>query len=227
LTSDRVGAPVPTGAGVTGRQLALVEAFGDRPDLTRYYLGARRVLQDETNPDRLAQAAHSVRELLEKLPNYFDVPAEKGDRSLKAEAKNLAVVWDRTVKNSRCYDSERWSGEIDGSLHKFLRKAMEFFKWLGDERPARVDQAREFLRATDASPYRMPVAIERLRLAEWDEYRNFFVGIAHHGTATFDDVEQWLASLEDFLLRQLVPRTFEDRDEIRRIVAEAERDAHP
>ena len=58
---------------------------------------------------------------------------------------------------------------------------------------------------------------------EWDEYRDFFVGAAHHrGGVTLDEVERWLGTFEDFFLKQLAPPTFESRDEIRRIVEEAE-----
>lgn len=211
--------PIP---GLSGRQRALVEALGDRVELVIFYLGARRVMQDELNPDRLAQAAHSIRELLEKSPKYFDVPAVKGGSSLKAEAKNLAVTWDNTVKNSKCHDDGTWSGEVDGSLRKFLVKARGFFAWLNDERPPRVEQACGFLRATDRSPYQLPDRIEQLRLQEWDEYRDFFVGVAHHHDVGAEEFERWISALEDFLLKQLAPPTFEDPDEIRRIVEEAE-----
>ena len=36
--------------------------------ISQWYLGALRALSDEHNPDRIPQAAHSLRELLEKLP---------------------------------------------------------------------------------------------------------------------------------------------------------------
>jgi len=215
-------APATSGVGLTGRQRALVEALGDRTELITFYLGARRVLEDESNPDRLAQAAHSVRELLEKSPKYFDVPGPKGGSNLKSEAKNLDAAWARALKNSHCLDDGKWSGEIDGSLRKFLGKAKKFFEWLNDERPPRVEEARGFLRRTDRGPYPLPDRIESLRLQEWDEYREFFVAAAHHGGVTAEDLDRWIASFEDFLLKQLAPPTFEDRGEIRRIVAEAE-----
>ena len=36
--------------------------------LSQWYLGALYVLDNHYNPDRIAQAAHSLRELIEKLP---------------------------------------------------------------------------------------------------------------------------------------------------------------
>ena len=36
--------------------------------LSQWYLGALYALDNHYNPDRIAQAAHSLRELIEKLP---------------------------------------------------------------------------------------------------------------------------------------------------------------
>lgn len=38
------------------------------------YLGALQVIVDKSNPDRLPQSAQSLRELMEKLPIYLNVP---------------------------------------------------------------------------------------------------------------------------------------------------------
>jgi hypothetical protein len=38
------------------------------------YLGALYVLRSD-NPDRFALGAHSIRELIEKLPDHVDLPA--------------------------------------------------------------------------------------------------------------------------------------------------------
>ena len=37
-----------------------------------WYLGALYALAHQSNPDRIAQAAHSLRELLEKIPRIFE-----------------------------------------------------------------------------------------------------------------------------------------------------------
>ena len=89
------------------------------------------------NPDRLAQAAHSIRELLEKAPADVDVPAGKGSTTLKSQTNNLSTAWARAVSNSSCYDGGSWTGEIDGPLRKFLTKTKRFFDWVADERPPR------------------------------------------------------------------------------------------
>jgi hypothetical protein len=54
-------------------------------EIARMYIGALVVLADQDNPDRFAQCAHSLRELMEKLPEYFDVPAKARMESLGAK----------------------------------------------------------------------------------------------------------------------------------------------
>lgn len=214
------------GAVLSGRQAALVDALGDRDELVTFYLGARRVLQDEANPDRHAQAAHSIRELLEKVPEYFDVPLGSAGRTMKSEAKNLSKSWSGAIKRSACHTNGEWSGAIDGTLLKFLKKAASFFEWLQDERPPRTEQARAFMRKSDPSPQPMPETIEEIRLSEWNAYRDFFVSVAHHRQDAVDEFERWMVECEDFLLKQLAPRTWEDRGAIREIVERAEGRAH-
>ena len=54
------------------QQQRVLEALKDRETeeyaLSQWYLGALHALDNEQNPDCIAQAAQSLRELLEKLP---------------------------------------------------------------------------------------------------------------------------------------------------------------
>src|SRR5437899_2193313 len=60
---------------LTDQQLFLQRVLAER-DITAeaLYVGALRVLADEENPDRLALAAHGLRELIGGLPRYFNLP---------------------------------------------------------------------------------------------------------------------------------------------------------
>ena len=57
---------------LTSRQQSVADALAQRQStkfpLSRWYIGAIRTLADELNPDGQSQAAHSLRELMEKLP---------------------------------------------------------------------------------------------------------------------------------------------------------------
>ncbi|MDE9364229.1 hypothetical protein PZ938_01290 [Luteipulveratus sp. YIM 133132] len=211
---------------LTGRQRAVVEAFGDRHNLVAWYLGARSVLGQDGNPDRLAQSAHSIRELLEKLPHHFDVPVEKRAFILSERARVLGQSFDKAVAKSKTYEDGKWSGEIDAPLRQFLQRAEDFFGKLAVKRPPRSQEAKGFIRATDPSPLPLPDTIEELRIKEWNAYRDYFISVAHHRSAEPDEFERWLELFEDFILKQLVPRTFEDRAEIRELIEEAEGRAH-
>lgn len=68
-------------AALTGQQRALYEALLDlgsaakdeNPRMAKMYFGAVLVLRQIGNPDRLALAAHGLRELMEKMPRFLDV----------------------------------------------------------------------------------------------------------------------------------------------------------
>ena len=60
---------------LAGQQQALLTALIEKdPHLGVMYLGGLHVLRQEGNPDREALAAHAIRELMEKLPQFVDVP---------------------------------------------------------------------------------------------------------------------------------------------------------
>ena len=52
------------------------------PRLGPIYVGGLRVLEDHSNPDRLAQSAHSMRELMEKMEERFSGPGAMGAGSV-------------------------------------------------------------------------------------------------------------------------------------------------
>src|SRR4029077_18363670 len=60
-----------------GRQKTLVEALSEKDArLGQMYVGALMVLENQGNPESLAQACHSLRELMEKIPRWYEaVPA--------------------------------------------------------------------------------------------------------------------------------------------------------
>ena len=66
---------------LSGSQRALQNALARRSAvLETMYIGGLTVLRDEANPDRFALCAHSLRELIEKLPEHFSVPQEMSDK---------------------------------------------------------------------------------------------------------------------------------------------------
>ena len=66
--------------------------------LANWYLGAITVLNQESNPDRFAQAAQSIREILEKLPEEMELPIPKSPSSLGDRVKSLGAQWKRVKR---------------------------------------------------------------------------------------------------------------------------------
>jgi len=67
-----------------------------KPTLANMYLGALRAIpmsRGGRNPEALVQAAHSIRELMEKLPQHLDAPIYAPGESLANRVHNLLPKW--------------------------------------------------------------------------------------------------------------------------------------
>ena len=111
------------------RQLEIVQALQSRETekyrLSQWYLGALYALDNHYNPDRISQAAHSLRELMEKLPrvvlesDWF----EKRGRPSRREQGQLVI--EETDPLSEQMDAKIREAKRDGIHH--LRKRLEEF----------------------------------------------------------------------------------------------------
>src|SRR5687767_1458877 len=104
----------------TGRQKALFEALRDLdPRLAEMYEGALRVLDDHENPSRLPFCAHGLREIVDKLPKYLDLPVPAKQASLGAKVNEIHDEWKQAVQKSGCTsDGAKWDGPIDKPLSR-------------------------------------------------------------------------------------------------------------
>jgi hypothetical protein len=181
---------------LSGQQRVLYKAlFEKSKSLGDMYLGSLTVLDQKNNPDRLALAAHGLRELMEKFPEYVDMPVENKPPTLTHKVRNFFDSWKRTRKNSKCFSDEKWSGEIDSTLRKFLGVATSFFDWFEQEKPTRKTRTAKILRNMDPMGLSLPKPIEELRIKEWDECHNFFEGVSHHSVnRTPEEFSSWLTT---------------------------------
>lgn len=227
---------------LSGKQRVLYEALFERDKklanetgkkLADMYLGALRVLADEHNPDRLALAAHAMRELMEKLARYLDVPTKaatplKKPPSLKEKVQQLHDGWKKTISQSTCYATvdAGWQGDIDNHLLQFLRQIRNFFVWVESERPSKNQQTLAMLGQLDSS--NLPSTIQQLRVEEWSYYQNYFTEVAHHSIKSIHEFHACISALEQFLFERLRPQTFDVSPKaasIRQIIKEGETDA--
>jgi hypothetical protein len=210
---------------LTGQQRALVAALRETDrQVAVMYLGALHVLQQSANPDRLALAAHAVRELMEKLPEHLDVPSHdkqpKGQASLNVKVRELAEHW------SPIADVAAEATEVSPKMRKFNRKAQDFFVWFESNFHTRREQTVAAIRALDASRRPLPTPIEELHVQHWRTCNDFFQAVSHHKkTCSDDEFVSWLLALEIFLLDHMRPRTFDNFSSLDEIIAEGESDA--
>ena len=98
-----------------------------RTRIAEMYLGALEAVRSE-NPERLSHAAHSMRELLEKLARQHEGEPIQLRKTLASDyIRSIARDLDTARQQSRCYDAlERlWQGEIDAPVAGLLRVVVE------------------------------------------------------------------------------------------------------
>jgi hypothetical protein len=187
------------------------------------YLGALLALEQTGNPENIVHAAHSLRELMEKLPKYRDLPVKQQPR-LREKTMQLSQDWREVLDNHQSHESNSWNGTINNSLRKFLQSTHNFFEWFKDQHRTRKEQAAILLRGLDPLRLPLPGPIEDLRIQEWYNYVEYLQGVSHHGNAAIlEEFCSWLGAIEKFLLDHLCPRTFEDQKEIKEIIEAGEK----
>lgn len=223
---SRTGNGTSNGAGpvLTGQQQTLLTALIEKdPHLGAIYLGGLHVLHQEGNPDREALAAHALRELMEKLPQFVDVPAlEKPKKtvSLGVKVRELGDHWSRV-------STEVMSATVlTVKAQKFHVKVKDFFDWFEQSFTKRREQTAAALRSLDATGRSLPTPIEELHIKHWGLCNDFFQSVSHHGrTCSEAEFVGWLDDLERFLLDRMRPRTFDTFSALDKIIAEGEADA--
>lgn len=205
------------------QQQAVREALEDKyPDLATMYQGAVVVLRQDNNPERFVQAAHSVRELMEKFPRFAHVEQRAHGETLTQEVIRVRTLWQSATDTSPCRGKDGWSGAIDGSLSKLLEGLDRLIEWFDRHKPRRDEEAQRFLQMVEASGRALPAPLARLNTEYWMYLRGYFQGVAHHRGCNPDEFGQSLEALERFLLDLLRPHTFGDFDAIDQLVEAGE-----
>jgi hypothetical protein len=207
-----------------GEQRALYLALGDQhADLAALYLGVVIVLRHGDNPERIPQAAFSIRELLVKLPNHLDVPMPAHRERLGDRIDVVKKCWDSAAKHSTSRQNGTWKGTIDGNLERLLTKLEDLFRWRDEHHPHRRDEVAALLRRLDPAGGKLPTQLESVNYKEWSDLSDFFNDVLHHNrVVTLDEFQAKLTAVERLLLDRLRPRTFADWQTIDDIIREGE-----
>lgn len=222
--SEGLGAG-PTPVALTGRQLALFNALSAKnARLGSMYLGALRVFADESNPDRLALAAHGLRELMEKMGPALGVSGAMRGVGMTQKVQALRKVWVASCEASVSFSDGQWGGEvIDDPLRDYLGTSDDLFRSMPEEARSRRSAAEEVLRHMDPLQGEMPEPIAAERVREWMDTWKFFERVCHHGEATEGQFDTRLDAFETLLQGYLVPETFGVHDDLDAIIEEGER----
>lgn len=204
----------------SGQQLTLLAALETKDrDLAVMYKGGLYVLADSANPDRFSLCAHAMRELMEKLPRLLGSHA-RVEVTLKAKVQEIRDRFLRLCrkKSIKLHDL---SGPIDKNIRAFFLQIETFFEWFEEYHPTMRKEVLSTLERLDESGRTLPARLSDLNVAAWTEFRNYFQSIAHHLIDPApEDFVGYMDALERFLLDHLVPRTFDDLDEIDSLLAQ-------
>jgi hypothetical protein len=210
------------------RQKALFEALSKKDmRLAEMYRGALMAFENSDNPESLVHVCHSLRELMEKIPRWYEavLAAEKVPR-LNQRVRTLEQRWKTARQRTKCLTDGKWEGAIDRPLGTALTEIESFFELIATDMPMRKQRTAGMLRSLDPLRLPLPVKIEEHRVEEWSDCHDYFTDVSHHQKATCrDDLAQWLYFLEGFLLDLVRPRTFDKHRDIDEVVKQGERNA--
>ncbi len=212
-TPDLADALLPP--DLTRQQIDVFELLRDlsteREQFHEWYLGAIQVLASKS-PDKLAQAANSIRELCEKLATRMNVAESQ---SPLPPLRSLLNVFPE-VKASAYANG--WEGEaINKRLNNFLVELEEKAK-LFDE-PSRTARLKLALTNSDPQAEFMSKAYREARDEAFRQVGVFFQKVTHHGHAP-DEVEfgKELNLFESLLLNYLTPCTAAQQNELMSLI---------
>ena len=203
----------PAPLALTQRQQSVLRALEEVEDtryrMSLYYLGALYALDNPYNPDRISQAAHSLREILDKLPRI--VPRSDLPKPYDIHSKRLELA-DRIARDRERY-SEGWVGEIDNELGATIEDVAMFLD--NHRQPTRRENIRAVLKHFDPLTDRFDRQASARRLGRVSDLQKEVEVFAHHGGGD-DEEALWkcIYELEEVILHVLAPTTAENQEEI-------------
>ena len=209
---------------LTPQQQRVLEALKDRETeeypVSQWYLGALYALNNEQNPDRIAQAAQSLRELLEKLPRVILGLGAQGGTSDFAGMRRSII---QRISTDKKRYSKGWLNEaIDSHLAKTLKKMVRYFEL--NQQPTRKQRIQTAVAALDPMGNRFDRQTQEKKRDEFNGLWQRLERFAHH--TTFPNLEEFDACLRDIeraVFDLLAPITAENQKEIQSILENPDR----
>jgi hypothetical protein len=187
--------------------------------LHNWYFGALVALEspDDSNPDRLAQAGNSLRELLEKLPRALGAEVIGPDTNVLKQKRETAGAALIRIKEQQFANG--WLGQtITIELSSTLEKFEEYVEL--SNRPSRRERTFAGLKKLDPM---MPALPQQLQQEKWQRYNSVSKQLEdfthHRGSGTDDDFRNCLTQMEDLVLDFMAPVTADDQNELLQIIS--------
>lgn len=195
---------------LTPTQQELFKALADkRTDMASCYHAGIAILNDQILPDRLPLAAHSFRELIEKLPN--DGTTIDQGPALADEVNALRSRWNKALAEDAVHGGEPWCRGVGEFLRAFLVAATEFFIRREAVAGGRRQEAVKFLDRLDVGTVALPEDVQQKNAAHWLKLRRYFTDVSHHRFPAEDgEFRERVTQLEVFLHSRLIPRPTAD-----------------
>ena len=203
-----------------GRKRRMYDGLKDiDPSLAKMYNGAICILADDANPEYLVLAAHSIRELMEKLPSKLEIPTKAPGGELARSVSSLIENWKQTKESSQSWTGTNWQGKIDQPLTEFFNKLEHLFETHASHGQDRSEGTRTLFRHWELAHDHLPPNLENRTLHIWRNLNRFFIDVSHHRkTTNLNEFNDYLEQLEMILLDRFYPQTFDDFGEINKIV---------
>jgi hypothetical protein len=198
--------------------------LGHSEEAANWYYGAVFARSQSGNPERLIQAAHSMRELMWKLHVFIEVPAEGDPARPFDKLSALADIWESAKKKTRCQKEGAWNDKpIDKHLRRALAAADKTVDWVRTNRPHFQETSKRVIEKLDVSSKPLPPAVENRHYLEWSSLYEYFKKVCHHERQT-DEVEfdANFYAFERFVLDRAKPKISEEHKRLDELIAEAE-----
>ncbi len=183
--------------------------------MANWYEGALWARQDMDNPDRLPQAAHSLRDLLQELPKVLlNAPVIAKFDSKNARKK----IRERLKADHKQYPECNWEdAEITPEFARTLDMLIEYIE--ANEQPTRAEQLANALKSVDPMFGVVGPDIVKRKTKHYIDVWHKVQAVAHHGR-TVDDAgfDALLDEVNDLILGLVAPVAVEDQKEILHIL---------
>ena len=235
LEEHLVHSPIEVAFLPSEPQRAIIRGLSRKSEeLAEMYIGALRVLLDNQNPDRLYQSAHSIRELMEKMPLFWEetpvFKKKKPGDGIKSQLNPRKRRWNNLKDN--CSEAKNdWHGTIGDSLRGFLNDLDAFFQWYEKHYPEQQSQTTSFLNTLAPFAGSLPAEEndrkEKQRSDKWMNLSSQITNYSHHSPTNLKYLDT-LSEFESLLLNEILfivqPIVLSDLELLDALILEVESD---